>query len=151
MHLLAVAMRLTRFTDFAVRVMLYLATHEERLCSIGEIAQAHGISQNHLMKVVSELAGAGFVQSLRGRSGGIRLARPAAEINAGALVRHTEGRIDLVGCGECILSPFCGMSCIFREAVENFFLTLDRYSLAEVMAKGEPAQLRRILTAEPLA
>lgn len=144
-------MRLTRFTDFAVRVMLYLATHEGRLCSIGEIAQVHGISQNHLMKVVSDLAAAGFVQSLRGRSGGIRLARPAAEINAGALVRHTEGRVDLVGCGECILALSCGMACVFREAVEHFFLTLDRYSLAEVMAKGEPAQLRRILTAEKLA
>lgn len=149
MHLLAVAMRLTRFTDFAVRVMLYLATHEERLCSIAEIAQAHGISQNHLMKVVSDLAGAGFVQSLRGRGGGIRLARPAAQINAGALIRHTEGRVDLVGCGECVLAPACGMTCIFQEAVERFFTSLDQYSLADVMAKGKPGRLRQILTSGP--
>ncbi|HTQ70336.1 MAG TPA: Rrf2 family transcriptional regulator, partial [Acidocella sp.] len=91
-------MRLTRFTDYAVRVMLYLAAHEDRLCSIAEIAKSYGISQNHLMKVVSDLAGAGYVQSLRGRGGGIRLARAATDINIGQMVRHTEGKVDLVGC-----------------------------------------------------
>ena len=107
-------MRLTQFTDFAIRVMLYLAAHEDRLCSIGEIAGAYGISQNHLMKVVSDLAGSGYVQSLRGRGGGIRLARPAAEINIGQMVRHTEGKVDLVGCGGCPLAPACGMVCASR-------------------------------------
>jgi Rrf2 family nitric oxide-sensitive transcriptional repressor len=78
--------------------MLYLATHPDRLCSIGEIAKAYDISQNHLMKVVSDLAAHGYVEALRGRNGGLRLARPAPDINIGRLIRHTEGEIDLVGC-----------------------------------------------------
>ncbi|MBU6418416.1 MAG: Rrf2 family transcriptional regulator [Proteobacteria bacterium] len=143
-------MRLTRFSDYAIRVLLYLATHNDRLCSIAEIAQAYGISQNHLMKVVSDLAGPDYVHSLRGRRGGIRLARPAEEINIGQLLRHTEGKVDLVGCGECILASSCGMTCVFKEAVQNFFWALDRYSLAEVMAKGAPSQLRQILTSGSL-
>jgi len=137
--------RLTRYTDFAIRVMLYLAAHEDRLCSIGEIAEAHGISQNHLMKVASDLAGSAYVQSLRGRSGGLRLARPADQINIGHMIRHTEGKVDLVGCGECPLAPACGMVCVFKDAVENFFVTLDQYSLADIMAKGQPERLRLIL------
>ncbi|MDE2343294.1 MAG: Rrf2 family transcriptional regulator [Betaproteobacteria bacterium] len=138
-------MRLTRYTDFAIRVMLYLAAHEDRLCSIGEIAKAHGISQNHLMKVVSDLAGSGYVQSLRGRSGGLRLARTADQVNIGHMIRHTEGKVDLVGCGECPLAPACGMVCVFKDAVENFFVTLDQYSLADIMTKGQPERLRLIL------
>ena len=138
-------MRLTRFSDYAVRVLLYLATHEDRLCSISEIARAYGISQNHLMKVVSDLAGPDYVQSVRGRGGGIRLARQASEINIGQLVRHTEGQVDLVGCGECVLAPACGMTCVFKQAVETFFRTLDAYSLADIMTKGRPALLRQIL------
>ncbi|WP_298223074.1 Rrf2 family transcriptional regulator [Acidocella sp.] len=142
-------MRLTRFSDYAIRVLLYLATHNDRLCSIAEIAQAYGISQNHLMKVVSDLAGPDYVHSLRGRGGGIRLARPAEEINIGQLLRHTEGKVDLVGCGECVLAPACGMTCVFKEALDSFFGALGRYSLAEVIDKGRPAQLRQILTSEP--
>lgn len=144
-------MRLTRFSDYALRVLLYLATHDGRLCSIAEIARAYGISHNHLMKVVSDVAGPDYVQSLRGRGGGIRLARPASQINIGQLMRHTEGKVDLVGCGECIVAPACGMTCVFKEAVEDFFLVLDRYSLADVMAKSRPAKLRRILMLEPAA
>ena len=140
------AVRLTRYTDFAVRMMLYLAVHEDRLCAIGEIAQAHGISQNHLMKVASDLAGSGYVQSLRGRGGGLRLARPASQINIGQMIRHTEGKVDLVGCGECALAPACGMVCVFRDAVENFFKTLEQHSLADIMGNGRSGQLRQILT-----
>ena len=138
-------MRLTRYTDFAIRVMLYLAAHEDRLCSIGEIATSYGISQNHLMKVASGLAGSGYVQSLRGRGGGLRLARPADQINIGHMIRHTEGKVDLVGCGECLLAPACGMVCVFRDAVENFFATLEKFSLSDIMAKGQPERLRLIL------
>ncbi|GAB2295005.1 hypothetical protein Dimus_029193 [Dionaea muscipula] len=125
--------------------MLYLAAHEDRLCSIGEIAAAYGISQNHLMKVASDLAGSGYVQSLRGRGGGLRLARAASQINIGHMIRHTEGKVDLVGCGECPLAPACGMVCVFKDAVENFFVTLDRYSLSDIMTKGQPERLRLIL------
>ncbi len=145
-------MRLTRYTDFSIRMMLFLAAHEDQLCSIGEIAEAHGISKNHLMKVASDLAASGYVQSLRGRSGGLRLARPASQINIGQMVRHTEGKVDLVGCGDCVLAPACGMVCVFRDAVENFFTTLERYTLADIMAKGQVDRLRQILAlgARPL-
>ena len=144
-------MRLTRYTDFAIRIMLYLAAHEERLCSIGEIAESYGISQNHLMKVASDLAGSGYVQSLRGRGGGLRLARLASEINIGEMVRHTEGQVDLVGCGSCALAPACGMVCAFKNAVEAFFATLETYSLADIMTNGRPEQLRQILARGTLA
>ena len=144
-------MRLTRYTDFAIRTMLYLAAHEDRLCSIGEIAESYGISQNQLMKVASDLAGSGYVQSLRGRGGGLRLARPASEINIGEMVRHTEGQVDLVGCGSCALAPACGMVCAFKNAVEAFFATLETYSLADIMTNGRPEQLRQILARGTLA
>lgn len=126
-------MRLTRYSDFAVRVMLYLAGHEDRQCSIAEIAQAYDISQNHLMKVVSDLAANGYIQSARGRGGGIRLARPAAEINIGQMIRHTEGAIDLVGCQECRLNGTCLLPGPLHLALEAFFGVLDRYSLADVL------------------
>ena len=144
-------MRLTRYTDFAIRIMLYLAAHEDRLCSIGEIAESYGISQNHLMKVASDLAGSGYVQSLRGRGGGLRLARSASEISIGEMVRHTEGQVDLVGCGSCALAPACGMVCAFKNAVEAFFATLETYSLADIMTNGRPEQLRQILARGTLA
>ena len=144
-------MRLTRYTDFAIRTMLYLAAHEDRLCSIGEIAESYGISQNHLMKVASDLAGSGYVQSLRGRGGGLRLARPASEINIGEMVRHTEGQVDLVGCGSCALAPACGMVCAFKNAVEGFFARLETYSLADIMSNGRPEQLRQFLARGTLA
>ena len=144
-------MRLTRYTDFAIRIMLYLAAHEDRLCPIGEIAESYGISQNHLMKVASDLAGSGYVQSLRGRGGGLRLARSASEISIGEMVRHTEGQVDLVGCGSCALAPACGMVCAFKNAVEAFFATLETYSLADIMTNGRPEQLRQILARGTLA
>jgi Rrf2 family nitric oxide-sensitive transcriptional repressor len=133
-------MRLTRFSDYAIRVLLYLAAHTDRLCSIGEIATAYDISQNHLMKVVSDLAGSGYIQSQRGRTGGIRLARPAGEINIGRLLRHTEGEIDLVGCAECKLNGACGLPDPLDQALEAFFAVLERFSLADVMGRDRLLQ-----------
>ena len=103
-------MKLTLFTDYSIRVLLYLGARPERLCSIGEVAQAYGVSQNHLMKVVNRLAREGYVESARGRSGGIRLGRAPAEINLGALVRATEDGFELVDCGGCVVAPACGVS-----------------------------------------
>jgi len=139
--------RLTRFTDYAVRVMLYLAAHSDRLCSIGEIAEAYGISQNHLMKVVSDLAGAGFIEALRGRNGGLRLARPAAEINMADLVRQTEGVVDLVDCAQCPIATACGMVSCFDDAVEAFFASLKKVTLADVYAKSRPERFSKLLGA----
>ena len=134
-------LHLTRFSDYAVRVMLYLAAHTDRLCSIGEVARAYEISQNHLMKVVSDLAAGGYIQSMRGRSGGIRLARPAAEINIGRMIRHTEGEIDLVGCAECKLNGACQLPGPLDLALEAFFAVLERYTLADALGDRGGARL----------
>ena len=128
-------MRLTRYTDYAMRVLLYLAARPDRLCSISEIASAYGISQNHLMKVVSDLVGAGYLESVRGRSGGVRLARPPSEINIGAVVRHTEDGFDLVDCGSCVIAPACGLTGALAQALTAFMKVLDGYTLENLTSR----------------
>lgn len=135
-------MKLTLFTDYSMRVLLYLAAQPDRLCSIAEVAQAYRISQNHLMKVVNDLARSGYIDSLRGRGGGIRLGQPPEEINIGALIRHTEEGFDLVDCPSCVIAPACGMTGVLKEAVSAFLAVLDKYSLADLMQKrGDLARL----------
>lgn len=128
-------MRLTRYSDYAMRVLLYLGARPERLCPIAEVSRAYGISQNHLMKVVNDLVNAGYLESVRGRFGGVRLARPASEINVGTVVRHTEDGFDLVDCGSCIIAPACGLTGALHEALAAFMAVLDGYSLADLLAK----------------
>jgi Rrf2 family nitric oxide-sensitive transcriptional repressor len=140
-------MRLTRYTDYAMRVLTYLAARPEGLCSIGEISRAYGISQNHLMKVVNDLAREGFVASSRGRSGGIRLGLPAEEINVGVVVRHTEDGFDLVECGDCLIAPACGLNGVLSQALGAFMDVLDRYTLADIAVRK--AELRGMFGIEP--
>lgn len=110
-------MHLTRYTDYAMRVLLYLGRQPEKLCSITEISGAYAISQNHLMKVVSDLVNAGYLESVRGRHGGIRLARPPSEISVGTLIRHTEEDFELVECSSCLIVPACGLTSVLDEAL----------------------------------
>ena len=126
-------MRLTRYSDYAMRVLLHLGARPDRLCSIAEIARAYGISQNHLMKVVQDLGKAGYVASARGRFGGIRLGRPADEINVGEVIRHTEDGFDLVDCGRCIIAPACGLTGALNEALRAFMAVLDGYTLDDLL------------------
>lgn len=141
-------MRLTRYTDFALRVLLFLGREPTRLVSIAEISRAYGVSQSHLMKVVSDLVGAGYVESVRGRRGGIRLARSPEQILIGPLVRHTEADFDLVECGSCLIAPACGLTSMFDEALTAFLAVLDGYSLADALArKGDFSHL--LLRAPP--
>ncbi len=135
-------MKLTRYTDDALRVLMHLAARPERLSSIGEIARSYGISQNHLMKVVHDLRKAGYVAAVRGRTGGIRLAKPPSEINIGEVVRHTEEGFDLVDCGSCIIAPACGLTGVLGEALRAFMHTLDRHTLADLVADRTEALLR---------
>ncbi|AMK26291.1 MULTISPECIES: Rrf2 family transcriptional regulator [Sphingobium] len=128
-------MKLTLFTDYSMRVLLYLAARPDHLCSIAEVAKAYRISQNHLMKVVNDLARAGYVESVRGRGGGIRLGKAPQEINIGTLVRHTEGGFDLVDCASCVIAPACSMTGVLKEALCAFLSVLDRYSLGDLMDK----------------
>jgi Rrf2 family transcriptional regulator, nitric oxide-sensitive transcriptional repressor len=129
--------RLTKYTDYALRVLMYLAARPEQQASVGEIAKAYSISQNHLTKVVHNLGLAGYVATARGRGGGMRLARAQAEINVGEVVRRFEDGFDLVDCGSCVVSPSCRLRVGLDEAVRAFLAVLDGYTLADLMgARG---------------
>ena len=136
-------MRLSRHTDYALRVLIHLAARPEGLSSIAEIARTYDISENHLMKVVHMLGRNGFVRTVRGRGGGIALARPAEEIVIGQLVRQTEPDLDLAECGTCLIAPACGLIDPLEEALAAFLAVLDRYSLADITRKR--GQLSRLL------
>lgn len=132
-------MKLTRYTDFALRVLMHLASTPDRLWSIAEVAAAYGISENHLMKVVQDLGRRGFLTTVRGRGGGIRLARPAEAISVGEVVRATEDDCPMVDCGNCILAGSCRLTGALAEARAAFFAVLDRYSVAEVARRPDLA------------
>jgi len=140
-------MRLTVHSDFALRLLMVLAAEPDQLHTIEEIATRYGISRNHLMKVTQTLVQAGFVNSLRGRGGGISLRKPAAEVRLGAVVRATEDNFHVVECfdperNQCIIAPACGLAGALREAVDAFLAVLDRHTLADLI--GDPARQRRM-------
>ncbi|APH60030.1 RrF2 family transcriptional regulator [Granulibacter bethesdensis] len=126
-------MKFTRYTDYAVRVMIYLSVNQDRVVQIAEIARVYDISHNHLMKVVQGLVSAGLVSSVRGRSGGLLLGRPADQITVGELVRRTEDGFHLVECAGCAARPGCQAPSILAEATKAFLAVLDRYTLADVV------------------
>ena len=132
-------MRLTRYTDFSLRVLIYLGVRPGRVSAISEIARAYGVSHNHLMKVVHDLGKAGLVESERGRLGGVRLAKEPAAINIGALVRRTESD-DLVECGACVIAPACGLSSALDAALDAFLSVLDGYTLQDLIQKRRALQ-----------
>lgn len=132
-------MRLTSHTDFALRLLISLAVVEERLVTIKELARRHGLSRNHLMKVAQTLVSLGYVTGVRGRAGGLKLARPAASIRMGEVVRALEDDILLVEClGDgpttCILSGACLLTHTMGRAMEAFFASLDEVTLADLAA-----------------
>ena len=127
-------MKLSRYTDYALRVLMHIAVRGDRASSIPEIARAYLISEDHLRKVVHSLGREGFIATQRGRGGGLRLARPPGEINLGAVVRHTEDSFRLVPCPECLISPVCRLPGVLNEAVQAFLGVLDKYTLADLSA-----------------
>lgn len=128
-------MRLTKYTDYAMRLMIYLGSQPSGLSSIREISDAFSVSQNHMMKVVQDLSNAGFLESVRGRNGGIRIARPPGEINLGALLRHTEELTDLINCEGCRIAPACTLPVVLSEATAAFVAVFDKYSLADLVGR----------------
>lgn len=130
-------MRLTQYSDYALRVLIFLGASNQELSSIAEIARAYSISQNHLMKVVQHLGQLGYIETLRGRNGGIRLGLPAEEIVVGELLRHTEGQIELVDCSACTIAVPCRLPPVFREAVQAFLAVLDKYTLKDLLASRD--------------
>jgi len=130
-------MRLTDFSDYSLRLLMYAATQADRLITIEETAEVYGISRAHLMKVVNQLTRAGYLVAVRGRSGGLKLAKRPDKIGLGDVVRATEPDFRLVECfgsdNRCLISPRCRLRGVFRDALEAFIATLDRYTLADVM------------------
>lgn len=133
-------MQLTRHTDYALRTLIYLGTYNDRLCSITEIADAHQISRNHLMKVVNHLVQAGYLESFRGRGGGIRLQDSPEDIRLGEVIKSCEQNLRLVDCAMCKIAGTCRLPRIFHEALGSFFGVLDRYTLSDLIR--EPALLQ---------
>lgn len=145
-------MRLTTFTDYSLRVLIYLAVSEHSQSTIREISQRYDISHNHLMKVVQELSQRGYLVASRGKHGGLRLALPSTAIKIGSLVRDMENDFALAEClgdnNHCLLTPACKLRSVFMEALEAFFVTLDAYTLEDIVAGRKGAKLSKILNLE---
>ena len=129
-------MHLTRFTDNALRCLTYLALHPGETETVGTIARRMALSEDHLVKVVQRLAHLGYVETMRGRGGGVRLIREPAAINIGAVVRQTEENFRLVECFDeaantCPIAPSCGLAPALDEALKAFLAVLDRYTLED--------------------
>lgn len=137
-------MRLTRYTDYSLRVLIYLAVRADGLGTVGSIADAYGISRNHLMKVVRELNHRGYIDTVRGKGGGMRLRLPPERINLGRVVRDMESDLALVECfdadNRCVITPECGLRNVLGEALRAFLAVLDGYTLADILTDREPLQ-----------
>lgn len=142
-------MRLTMYTDFSLRVLIYLGTKDQgKLTTIQEVSDAYNISKNHLMKVTFELGKAGFIQTVRGRGGGIRLADHPQNINVGTVVRKMEDDFHLVECfdmehNRCPIAPVCGLRGVLGKALHAYLTVLDGYTLEDLLFNKEG--LREIL------
>ena len=130
-------MRLTGFSDYALRLMIYVASHEDRAVTIEEAAGAYAISRAHLMKVANLLSRRGFLKTTRGRRGGLRLAQPAVAIRLGDIVRITEPDFAMVEClgedGTCCIFGYCRLTGIMSSALAAFMLVLDSHSLRDLV------------------
>lgn len=129
-------MQLSRFTDYTLRVLFYVAVNNDRLTTLSEIAGFYEISVEHLRKVVHALSKSGYLDTYRGKKGGIKLAKAPEEINLGAVVSQSEGISPLVDCGgqACKLTGFCTLQQVFGEAQQAFMETLQRYTLADMLS-----------------
>jgi Rrf2 family nitric oxide-sensitive transcriptional repressor len=133
-------MRMTKHTDYAIRLLLLLALRSPELVTIQEVAIKYGISKNHLMKVAHKLVQENYVKSVRGRNGGLLLARAPELIEIGSLVRATEATSVLVECfraetNTCIITPACGFRTVLEEALAAYMSVLDSYTLNDLMSK----------------
>ena len=130
-------MRLTTMTDYALRLLMYVAQHPERLCTIAEVAGAYRISETHLMKITQLLGQSGWLETVRGKGGGIRLARPPEQINIGAVVRDVEPDFYLVEClganDQCMLTGRCRLTGVINDALRSFLESLDASTLADLL------------------
>ncbi|MGH1539037.1 MAG: Rrf2 family transcriptional regulator [Arenicella sp.] len=139
-------MRLTKHTDYSLRVLMYLALKPDESHTIPELSEKFKLSKNHLMKVVNHLSRNGFVNAQRGRGGGLRLAKPVESIRVGAVVQAMEQNLEVIDCnanGGCVLLPSCKLKGALNDAMRSFIHTLDNYTLADLVA--QPNQLIKLL------
>jgi len=138
-------MRLTIHTDYVFRTLIFLTINNERLCTVDEIAKVYKISKNHLFKVVNTLVKAEFVETIRGKGGGLRLAKNLEGLSLGAIIRITEPDFALVECflskNSCVITPICQLKHILNQAVDNFLKELDNYNLNELISNKEKISL----------
>ena len=142
-------MRLTTMTDYAMRLLMYIAHQPNRLCTIAEIAAAYDISEAHLMKITHQLGLAGFIETVRGKGGGMRLAAAPEKINLGQVVRRMEPDFALVECfaadNDCVLTRGCRLAGIIADARDAFLAQMDRHTLADLVlpqpGNSAPARL----------
>ncbi|KJS35245.1 MAG: hypothetical protein VR70_16230 [Rhodospirillaceae bacterium BRH_c57] len=139
-------MRLSTFSDYSLRVLVYVTTHPEKRATIDQIAEAYGVSRNHLMKVVQTLGHLELVTTVRGRGGGLVLARPAETVRLGDVLRQTEKDSAIVEClgqgpSTCPLCGVCNLTPMFEEAREAFFDTMNRFTLADAAARSDILRL----------
>lgn len=137
-------MRLSAFSDYSLRVLMHLGAHPGELCTIAGVAAEHGISEAHLMKVVHQLGRLGYIETLRGKGGGIRLKGSPRDIVIGEVIRQTENDFHLAECfadaGMCRLHGACRLHGVLDEALKGMFLVLDGYTLADLLGEtAEPA------------
>jgi Rrf2 family nitric oxide-sensitive transcriptional repressor len=130
-------MRLTMMTDYAMRLLMYVSRHPDRLCTIAEVARAYDISEAHLMKVTHQLGLNGWIETVRGKGGGMRLAHAPEGINLGAVVRSMESDFQITECfgsaNQCSLTGSCRLTGIVDEALQNFLRSFDAYTLADIV------------------
>jgi Rrf2 family nitric oxide-sensitive transcriptional repressor len=143
-------MHITRYIDYSLRVLMYVALKGDEQSTIQEIADSYNISKNHLMKVVHALSSQGYLIASRGKNGGIRLNDDPADINIGTLIRDTEQDLTLVECfstdNQCVITPTCRLKRVLEEALEQFFNTLDQYTLADLLPRQQQPKLKQLLS-----
>lgn len=148
-------MKLTLHTDYALRMLMFLAVQDEGPVTVSEIAKTYGLSRNHLLKVALNLGRLGYVTTTRGRSGGVALALPPGEINIGDVVRGMEDGLALVEClrpegGACVIAPACRLKAVMRQATEAFLSVFHRYTLADLSQNaGELAAILETIGSDP--
>ncbi len=135
-------MQLTLFSDYSLRVLLFLGMHTDRLVTVAELSRAYNISQHHLVKVTGNLVRLGALEAIRGRSGGLRLAKEPSALSLGQIVRQTEPNFHTVECFDqeqntCPITPVCQLKSVMYEATQQFLCVLDRYTLADVIEHPE--------------
>ena len=134
-------MKLTKFSDYSLRLLIYLAVHRDRVVSIREVSRAYGVSPHIIVKAVQLLVEEGVVASVRGRQGGLRLDRSPSEINVGRILRRTEPDLDLVECfslatNTCPIAPACGLKGVLMDARKAFLAVLDAHTLADFLPRA---------------